>query len=58
MVDTIFNASERMLESNGHFLWARILAEQRAVEIIRLQEVVNTYKKENDDLKVKVKTLK
>ena len=35
-----------------------MVAEQRAVEIARLQEVVNTHTKENNDLKVEVKTLK
>lgn len=35
-----------------------MVAEQRALDIARLQEVVNTYMKENNDLKVEVKTLK
>ena len=47
-----------MLESNGHFVRARMVAEQRAVEIARLQEMVNTHAKENNDLKVQVETLK
>ena len=50
--------SEKMLENIGHFLRARIVAEQRAIELVRLQEVVNTQAKENNDLKVEVKTLK
>ena len=57
-VEVISNASEKMLENIGHFLRARIVAEQRAIELVRLQEVVNTQAKENNDLKVEVKTLK
>ena len=30
-----------MLETNGHFLWAKMVAEQSAIEIVRLQEVIN-----------------
>lgn len=47
-----------MLESNGHFLRAKMVAEQRAIEIVRLQEVVSAHAKENNDLKVEVKALK
>ena len=57
-VNAISNASERMLESNGHFLRARMVAEQKTLETARLQEVLDTYKKENDNLKIEVKTLK
>ena len=57
-VEVISNASEKMLENNGHFLRARIVAEQRAIKLVRLQEVLNTQVKENNDLKVEVKTLK
>ena len=52
-VNTISNAAERMLESNGHFLRAQMVAEQKALETARLQEVLDTYKKENDELKMK-----
>ena len=47
-----------MLESNRHFLRAKIVAEQRAIEIIRLQEIVSAHAKENNDLKAEVKALK
>ena len=47
-----------MLESNGHFLRARMLAEQRAVEIVRLQDVVSAHATENNDLKVELKALR
>ena len=47
-----------MLEHNGHFLRAKMVAEQRAIEIARLQDVVNAHAKENNDLKVKVRTLR
>ena len=47
-----------MLETNGHFLRVRMVAEQRAIEIIRLQEVVSAHAKENNDLKVEVKALR
>ena len=35
-----------------------MVAEQRAIEIVRLQEVVSAHAKENNDLKVEVKALK
>jgi hypothetical protein len=47
-----------MLENNGHFLRARMVAEQQAIEIARLQEVLNAHMQENNDLKVEVRTLK
>ncbi|KAF8266441.1 hypothetical protein EI94DRAFT_1701699 [Lactarius quietus] len=47
--EAVSNASEKMLENNGHFL---------AVEIARLQDVVTTHAKENNNLKVEVKMLK
>ncbi|KAF8269528.1 hypothetical protein EI94DRAFT_1699444 [Lactarius quietus] len=56
--EVVSNASEKMLENNGHFLQAKLTAEQRAVEIVRLQDVVATHAKENNDLKVEVKMLK
>ncbi|KAF8257857.1 hypothetical protein EI94DRAFT_1816742 [Lactarius quietus] len=56
--EVVSNVSEKMLETNGHFLCAKMVTEQMAVEITRLQEVVATHAKENNNLKVKVKTLK
>lgn len=56
--EVVSNASEKMLEHNGHFLRAKMVAEQRAIEIARLQDVVNAHAKENNDLKVKVRTLR
>ena len=47
-----------MLKNNGHFLRARMVAKQRAVEIARLQDVVNAHAKENNDLKVEVRSLR
>ena len=43
--ETISNASEKMLESNGHFLHAKIIIEQQAIEIVRLQEACDAQKK-------------
>ena len=54
----VSNASEKMLEHNGHFLRAKMVAEQRAIEIARLQEVANAHARENNDLKVEVRTLR
>ncbi|KAI9435026.1 hypothetical protein BJY52DRAFT_1197793 [Lactarius psammicola] len=54
----IANASEKMLEVNGHFIRTKIIADQRATEIEKLQEVVASKTKENDELKVETKTLK
>ena len=47
-----------MLENNSHFLQARMVADQRAAEITRLQDVVTTQVKENNDLMIKIETLK
>ena len=47
-----------MLESNGHFLQARMVAEQRVIEIVRLQEVISAHAKENNDLKVELEAIK
>ena len=41
--EVVCNASEKMLEHNGHFLQAKMVAEQRAIEIARLQGVVNAH---------------
>ena len=35
-----------------------MVAEQKALETARLQDILDTYKKENDELKIEVKTLK
>ncbi|KAI9437835.1 hypothetical protein BJY52DRAFT_1196262 [Lactarius psammicola] len=56
--EVIANASEKMLEVNGHFIRTKIIADQRATEIEKLQEVVASKTKENDELKVETKTLK
>ena len=58
MLEVVSNASVKMLESSGHFLHVRMVAEQRASEIARLQEIVTAHAKENNDLKVEIKTLK
>jgi hypothetical protein len=50
--------SEKMLENNGHYLQAKIVSEQRAAEITKLQEALTSHVKENNDLKVEVKSLK
>lgn len=47
-----------MLENNGHYLCAKMMAEQQATEIVQLQEALNVQAKENDNLKVQNKTLK
>jgi hypothetical protein len=54
----VSNASEKMLENNGHFLRAKMLSEQRAMENTRLQEAISSHVKEINDLKVEVKSLK
>jgi hypothetical protein len=56
--EVVSNASEKMLESNGHFLRARMIADQRATEIQRLQEAIASHTRESDDLKVEIRTLK
>lgn len=52
-----------MLETNGHYLRSRLLAEQRSVEIAKYQEVVTVHakenmvlKSENNDLRIENKT--
>ncbi|KAF8264459.1 hypothetical protein EI94DRAFT_1805789 [Lactarius quietus] len=40
------------------FLCAKLISEQRAVQIARLQDALATHAKENNDLRVEVKTLK
>jgi hypothetical protein len=57
-LEVVSTASEKMLESNGHFLRSKMLAEQRSAELARLQEVVTTHVKENTDLKVANNDLK
>jgi hypothetical protein len=54
----VSNASEKMLENNGHLLCARMVTKQRATKIARLQDIVTTQAKENNNLKIEVKTLK
>jgi hypothetical protein len=56
--EAIVNASVQMLEHNGHYLHAKLMAEQQATEIMRLQEAISVQAKENNDLKVQNKTLK
>ena len=56
--EAISNASEKMLENNGHFLRAKIVIEQQAIEIARLQEALDTQNKANHNLNVQVTTLK
>jgi hypothetical protein len=56
--EVVSNASEKMLEGNGHFIRNKLLAEQSLAEVARLQEIINTHAKENNDLKVEVRTLK
>ncbi|KAI9428663.1 hypothetical protein H4582DRAFT_2135776 [Lactarius indigo] len=53
------------LESNGHFVRVKVIADQRATEIKQLQEALTSKMKENDELtkendhlNVEVKTLK
>ena len=58
MLEVVSNASLKMLKSSGHFLHLKMVAEQRASEIVRLQEIVTAHTKENNDLKVEIKTLK
>jgi hypothetical protein len=47
-----------MLESSGHYLQAKMVSEQRAMEIARLQEALAAHTKENNDMKVEIRTLK
>ena len=47
-----------MLESSGHFIRAKLYAEQRAVEITKLQEILTNQAKEINDLTVENRTLK
>jgi hypothetical protein len=54
----IASASEKMLKSNGHFLQAKMVSEQRAMEIARLQEALATHMQENNNMKIEIRTLK
>ncbi|KAI9447367.1 hypothetical protein BJY52DRAFT_1193331 [Lactarius psammicola] len=56
--DVVANASEKMLEVNGHFVRIKMIADQRAMEIEKLQEVVASKTAENNDLTVEIRTLK
>jgi hypothetical protein len=56
--EVVSSAPEKMLESNGHFIRTRMIADQRATEIENLQEIIASQKQENNDLKVEIKTLK
>ena len=58
MLEVVSNVSMKMLKSSGHFLHMKMVAEQRASEMARLQEIVTAHVKENNNLKVKIKTLK
>jgi hypothetical protein len=57
-LEAIANTSAQMLESNGHFLHIKMMAEQQATKIVQLQEALNVQAKENNNLKVQNKTLK
>ncbi|KAH9024382.1 hypothetical protein EDB85DRAFT_2150521 [Lactarius pseudohatsudake] len=63
--EVISNASAKALEVNGHFIRIKMIADQRATEIEKLQETLTSKTKENDQLtkendhlNVEVKTLK
>ncbi|KAH9172275.1 hypothetical protein EDB89DRAFT_2069930 [Lactarius sanguifluus] len=63
--EVISNASAKALEANGHFICVKMIADQRATEIEKLQETLasktkenDQLTKENDHLNVEVKTLK
>ncbi|KAH9033848.1 hypothetical protein EDB84DRAFT_1488104 [Lactarius hengduanensis] len=56
--DVVSNASEKLLEVNAHFIRARMIVDERAAEIERLQELLARQTKEKNDLKVEVRTLK
>ncbi|KAI9431442.1 hypothetical protein BJY52DRAFT_1199679 [Lactarius psammicola] len=56
--EVVANASEKMLEVNGHFLCTKMIAKQRATEIERLQEAIANQTRENGNLKVENRTLK
>ncbi|KAH9007788.1 hypothetical protein EDB84DRAFT_1447321 [Lactarius hengduanensis] len=63
--EVISNASAKALEVNGHFIRVKMIADQRATEIEKLQETLasktkenDQLTKENDHLNVEVKTLK
>ena len=58
MLEVVLNTSLKMLKSSGHFLHVKMVAEQRASEIVRLQEIVTAHTKEKNNLKVEIKTLK
>jgi len=57
-LEVVSNTSEKMLESNGHFVHTKMTAEQRASEVTKLLEAVATHAKENNNLKVENRTLK
>ncbi|KAH9042403.1 hypothetical protein EDB84DRAFT_1559376 [Lactarius hengduanensis] len=63
--EVISNTSAKALEVNGHFIQIKMIANQRATEIEKLQETLasktkenDQLTKENDHLNVEVKTLK
>ena len=56
--EMISTASERVLESNGHFLCIQMLAEQRTSELIKAEETLTKHDKEIYDLRVQLQTLK
>ena len=47
-----------MLENNGHYLRAKIISDQQAAEIVRLQDALMSHAKENNDLKIVIQTLR
>ena len=47
-----------MLENNGHYLRAKIISDQQATEIVRLQDALTSHAKENNDLKIVIQTLR
>lgn len=57
-LEVITSASVQMLKNNGHYLRAKMMAEQQAIEIARLMELIKVHEKDNNNLKVQNKTLK
>lgn len=57
-LEVIISASVQMLKNNGHYLRAKMMAEQQAIEIARLMELIKVHEKDNNNLKVQNKTLK
>ena len=47
-----------MLENNGHYLQAKIISDQQAAEIVRLQDALTSHAKENNNLKIMIQTLR